>query len=708
MNFFSELRRRNVYRVVTAYIIVGWLIMQVVDVMAPALLLPEWIASLFAVLLLIGFPIAVVLSWIYDVTPDGLVRTDVADVQTHGSRTRRLDVLIVVGLVAVAGLVIWQQLDRRGVPGTDDYAADSIAVLPFDDLSAAGDQQYFADGIAEEILNELAGAGPLQVAGRTSSFSFRGGDLTLTDIGERLGVATLLEGSVRKQGERVRIAARLVRADDGIMLWTDTFDVRLTDIFAVQDEIARRVLDQLTTRIETPANAVPATPQAPFDAYDSFLRARELVATRELQSLEDARRLLDVAVALDPDYAPPVALLALTERLLTMAPGGVGRTPIDTGLPRAIGFAERAVALDPALADAHAVRGLLYMDENKLLLGEASFRRAVDINPSHENARLWLALCLAGKQQHRGAAEQMAKLFETNPLFSPVASNFVGMLTTIGDDAAARKVIERLERLEAPDLLMATARAALDNATGDLADTIKTLQSSYEQESSTSIAAGLAIARLRIGDGEGAQRYGLPFAPIRANLLAGKHEEAVAFAANLLERGDNYFVFQIEYINALAAAREDQQLIAFYKANFDDPAMFARELTWPLSFYAELQPFAAVAAALHRSGEHDELLPALMRQWRQTIDVGRANGAADMGHDVNDAFWHALNGDDDQAMAFLESAAAPGRGLIGVPLYDDYLHELLADHPRHAALMNKNLQRINEERAAIGLAAIVL
>ncbi|MEM1440267.1 MAG: adenylyl cyclase, partial [Pseudomonadota bacterium] len=249
MSFFSELRRRNVYRVATAYIIVGWLIMQVVDVMQPALLLPEWIARLFAVVLLIGFPIAMVLAWIFDITPEGIVRTDAepADVTARQHASHRLDLTIVVGLVLVASLIVWQQLRPANDPRLS--LAPAIAVLPFEDLSPQGDQQYFADGVSEEILNLLARQVDLRVTGRTSSFAFRDSDKTLRDIGNALAVSAILEGSVRKQGDQVRILARLVTAHDESTLWNETYEAELTDIFAVQDRIAEAVFTAMATQL---------------------------------------------------------------------------------------------------------------------------------------------------------------------------------------------------------------------------------------------------------------------------------------------------------------------------------------------------------------------------------------------------------------------------------------------------------------------------
>ncbi|MEN0045129.1 MAG: adenylyl cyclase, partial [Pseudomonadota bacterium] len=436
MSFFSELRRRNVYRVATAYIIVGWLIMQVVDVMQPALLLPEWVARLFAVVLLIGFPIAMVLAWIFDITPEGIVRTDAepSDVTARQHASRRLDLTIVVGLVLVASLIVWQQLRPANDPRLS--LAPAIAVLPFEDLSPQGDQQYFADGVSEEILNLLARQADLRVTGRTSSFSFRDSDKTLRDIGNALAVSAILEGSVRKQGDQVRILARLVTAHDESTLWNETYEAELTDIFAVQDRIAEAVFTAMATQLDDDGTADVQAPS--FEVYDRYLRARELITSRQVANLEEAQDLLLSVVPIEPDYAALWAQLALSERLLSLAPGGAGTRPIEESYGKALNYAERALELDNGLADAHAVRGLLYLDDQDLPQAEAALRRALEINPAHANARLWLGLSLNAATRYRDGANEMQALFEVDPLFPPVAGNLVSISIGVGDQEQAR------------------------------------------------------------------------------------------------------------------------------------------------------------------------------------------------------------------------------------------------------------------------------
>ncbi|MEO0345324.1 MAG: tetratricopeptide repeat protein [Pseudomonadota bacterium] len=703
MSFFSELRRRNVYRVATAYIIVGWLIMQVVDVMQPALLLPEWIARLFAVVLLIGFPIAMVLAWIFDITPEGIVRTDAepADAAARQHASRRLDLTIIIGLVLVAGLIVWQQLRPADDPRLS--LAPDIAVLPFEDLSQQGDQQYFADGVSEEILNLLARQPDLRVTGRTSSFSFRGSDKTLRDIGNALGVSAILEGSVRKQGNQVRILARLVIANDGSTLWNETYEAELVDIFAVQDRIAEAVFAAMATQLDDDGTTDAQAPS--FEVYDRYLRARELISSRQVANLEEAQDLLLSVVAIEPDYAALWAQLALSERLLSLAPGGGGTRPITESYSKAVNYVERAMELDTGLADAHAVRGLLYLDDQDLPQAEASLRRALEINPAHTNARLWLGLCLNAATRYRDAANEMQALFEVDPLFPPVSGNLVSVSIGIGDAERARQVFQRLERIEASAENIAAARARYEEGTGNLASAIRRMQRNMDNSSISGAAAPIALMQLRLGDVTSTRFQALPFVPIRSALLEGRGDDAAERAATLLARSDNYYVFQFEYIRTLADAGMDEQLIAYYQETFGDIETYERSLFW--AFDPVMPPFWALAYAMHRSGA-DKNLDTVMTRWRQAIDIARANGADNYDVDLNEAQWYALKGETEDAVAYLERAAGHGRGLLEARLLNDYLNTLLGGHPGFEELMANNLRRINEERAALDLDALAL
>ncbi|HXI86314.1 MAG TPA: hypothetical protein VNH64_02565, partial [Parvularculaceae bacterium] len=365
MKFIDELKRRNVFRVAGVYAVVGWVLIQVVVAIKAPLHLPDWTDTFFVVLVLTGFPVALVLAWAFELTPEGMKLTrNVAEDESIAAKTgRKLDYAILGGLALVAIMIVADRfLPKTEMPattpsvGTENDAGaapteTSIAVLPFVDMSASGDEGYFSDGISEEILNVLAQMPGLKVAGRTSSFSFKGKNDDLTTIGKALGVANILEGSVRKQGERVRITAQLIKASDGFHLWSQTYDRNLTDIFAVQDEISAAIADALAMKITKRAGPDLVGHIDP-QVYDIYLRARQLFATRNPESMRQAVTLFDAVTVLAPEFDLGWSADARANSLYTSYNGGV-----DVGyyFARSENAAAKTLALNPENAEAHSV-----------------------------------------------------------------------------------------------------------------------------------------------------------------------------------------------------------------------------------------------------------------------------------------------------------------------------------------------------------------
>jgi len=317
MKLIAELRRRNVFRVAVAYLVVAWVILQVGDLASDSLGFPGWFMPMLFVLLGLGLPVALVLSWAFELTPQGMERTETAaegaaaSVAPSASPTagRVLNVVILAGLVLLAGYFVWESRFSGAAP--DDAApgpvAASVAVLPFDNLSNDPEQGYFADGLTEEILNALAVLPDLRVTARTSSFYYRDRDVPVGEIGERLGVEHVLEGSVRRGGERIRVTAQLVRADDGFHVWSSTYDRSVEDVFAVQTDIAEKVASALGILLDEERRALMegAGVQNP-EAYALFARGVELYRLAhgdapQLETLREANRFFDEASALAPD-----------------------------------------------------------------------------------------------------------------------------------------------------------------------------------------------------------------------------------------------------------------------------------------------------------------------------------------------------------------------------------------------------------------------
>jgi TolB-like protein len=355
MSFFEELKRRNVVRVGVVYLIASWLLAQVADLLLENFQAPDWVIQAVLIVLLVGFPLALIFAWAFELTPEGIKKEkDVDRSQSITSVTgRKLDRAIIVVLVVALSYFIYESRFSATDEGeaalaeseTSAAPAKSIAVLPFVNMSSDTEQEYFSDGISEEILNSLAKIKELKVAGRTSSFAFKGQNQDLRQIGDTLGVEHILEGSVRKAGAKVRITAQLIQVDDGFHLWSETYDRELNDVFAIQDEIATAILVQLKAHLLEGEQIVIASPVAHSEAYDLYLLAKQRIYERTRPSLESAAELLDKAIAIDPEYAPAFAQRGITAMLLCDRQYGI--LPHEQSQTQAKLYLDQALRLDP-------------------------------------------------------------------------------------------------------------------------------------------------------------------------------------------------------------------------------------------------------------------------------------------------------------------------------------------------------------------------
>ena len=309
MSFFAELRRRNVFRVAAAYVVVGWLLTEVLTTLLPAFGAPDWMSRAVMLIFALGFLPTIVLSWVYEITPEGIRKDHEVDREAavRAPRSFKLELLVIgtvivgVILISVVGSRTDIAMTATNAPVVDDA---SVAVLPFVNLSGSNDNQYFSDGLTETLLHMLTQYADLKVAARTSSFAFRDSNLTIKDIARALEVAHVLEGSVQRSGDRVRITAQLIRASDGFHVWSSNFDRTVEDIFAIQDEIAAEVGSALSLSLlgDAGTSRVAATSTQNADAYDIYLQALESRSTFSYEGLRAAESLLKGALAIDPDF----------------------------------------------------------------------------------------------------------------------------------------------------------------------------------------------------------------------------------------------------------------------------------------------------------------------------------------------------------------------------------------------------------------------
>jgi TolB-like protein/Tfp pilus assembly protein PilF len=361
-NFFAELKRRNVYKVAVAYAVVAWLLMQVASQIFPFFEIPNWAVRLVVLLLVIGFPIALILAWAFELTPEGIKRTEDVDLSKSVRRKtgRKLDFFIIAVLLLVIGILLFQRLHPNVSPAVSSSPEKSIAVLPFDNLSHDPDNAYFADGIQEEILTRLAKIVDLKVISRTSTQHYKSAPENLPEIAKQLGVAHILEGSVQKSGDTVRVNVQLIKAANDSHLWADTFDRKLTDIFLVESEVAKAIAEQLRAKLTgREEQVIAARPTENPEAYDAYLRglAYTVKTFNTPATALGAQKYFREAVRQDPKFALSWALLSYVEAVGYIS---TNLQPTVALREEARQAAENALTLQPTLGEAVLGKGYYY------------------------------------------------------------------------------------------------------------------------------------------------------------------------------------------------------------------------------------------------------------------------------------------------------------------------------------------------------------
>ena len=422
-NFFLELKRRNVYKVAAAYAVVGWLVIQVTATIVPALHLPDGLTTAVVVLVLVGFPIALVISWAFEMTPEGMKRTaDVSpdEVQSMPHWSKRKFGMFIVGIVVIASGLLAYQLLRLKSSGSPALSTKSVAVLPLVNTSGDANNEYFSDGLSEELIAVLAKIPDLKVIGRSSSFLFKGKSGDTKAIGEKLGVANLIEGSVRKEGERVRIVAELISAIDGRELWSETYDRDLKDVFAVQSEIAKSVAEQMKVKLlgEAVRSDTAGSSQNPA-AHNAVLQSDFYFQQQTADGVRHAITFLRQAVQLDPNYALAYAKLGQAWRQYAAS----FSTEVAGDTEKAYGEARRAVdkavSLAPDLAEVRIAVGSQAMNPDlDFRTAEKEFRRALQSAPSNATAKYGLSLALMCQGRLAEAEQSCRESISLDPLQS--------------------------------------------------------------------------------------------------------------------------------------------------------------------------------------------------------------------------------------------------------------------------------------------------
>jgi TolB-like protein/tetratricopeptide (TPR) repeat protein len=554
-SFFAELKRRNVYKVAVAYAVVAWLLIQAASIFFPAFDAPPWVMKIFIIVIIFGFPVALIFSWAFEITPEGIkLESEIEPNKSIARRTGRKIVALTIALAVVAaGLFVYQLVrsksDTSGSPTTATIANKSIAVLPFDNLSRDPDNAYFCEGVQDEILTRLAKVADLKVISRTSTQHFKSTPDNLPQIAKQLGVAHILEGSVQKANDQVRVNVQLINALTDAHLWADTYDRKLTDIFAVESEIAKAIAETLQARLSgSEKSSIAQAPTVNPEAYELYLRGKFFAEKRTGADLRKSIDYYDQAIAKDPGY--PLAYVGLADSHLLLTAYGAISTKEAASPARAA--LKKALALDDSLAQAHASSGLLANLELDLNRAITELERAIQLNPNYATAHHWIALPLMAIGQSDRAIVEGKRAIELDPLSlicnADLAWVYFNARRYDETEAQARKTLEMDPRFYVAHYYLGEAL----QFKGKLTDATAEYQKSFESNNDPFSLAMLGQACAR----------------------QGKTDEARKVLARLREQAKSQYVSPYAFAVVLTALGDKPHAIDELERNYDDTGFY--------------------------------------------------------------------------------------------------------------------------------------
>jgi len=514
LSFLSELKRRNVIRVGTAYVVGSWLLIQVAETLFPLFGFDETPARIVVIVLAIGFVPALVFSWVFEWTPEGLVREEETDHAgpVVAASAKRLDRIIMVVLALAVGYFAFDKFvlsdireaaiarqarqEGRSEGIAESIGDTSVAVLPFANMSPDPEQDFFADGVTEEILNILARVPKLHVTARTSSFFFKGKDLPVAEIAQALNVRHILQGSIRKSGNRVRVSAQLIDTGSDTEMWANTYDRDLQDVFEIQDDVASSIAAALSDTFQG-LTRKPVSRSDNLAAFEAYRTGRLLWWRRSPKDLHEAIEYFKKAIVQDPGFAPAYAAIADTWLLLA----SYGEANIMAARDEALPMIEKALSIDPDCAETYAAQGLAALQMGDKDAAEASLRRAIKIDENYIPAYNWLSIVLGdlGRIQEQGAILQAA--LAKDPLNEVLTTNYASNLQSRGNSADAKQQIEGLLRLQPDSSTLLFMLSDIDRLSGDLVGAWKLAQRAHDiQPGNAQVIISLARAWMDLGD----------------------------------------------------------------------------------------------------------------------------------------------------------------------------------------------------------------
>jgi len=554
-NFFAELKRRNVYKVAVAYAVVAWLLIQAASIFLPAFDAPAWVMKIFIIVIIFGFPVALIFSWAFEITPEGIkLESEIEPSKSIKRRTGRKIVALTIALAVVAaGLFVYQLVrpksDTSGSPTAATIANKSIAVLPFDNLSRDPDNAYFCEGVQDEILTRLAKVADLKVISRTSTQHFKSTPDNLPQIAKQLGVAHIVEGSVQKSNDQVRVNVQLINAQNDAHLWADTYDRKLTDIFAVESDIAKTIAETLQAKLTgSEKSSIAKTPTVNPEAYELYLRGKFFAEKRTGADLLKSIEYYDQAIAKDPGY--PLAYVGLADSHLLLSAYGA-TSPKESASPARAAL-RNAIELDDSLAQAHASSGLLATVELDLDRAISELERAIQLNPNYATAHHWIALPLtAVGQSDRGILEGK-RAIELDPLSLIINADLCWVYFNgrrfDEAEAQARKTLEMDPRFYVAHYYLGEAL----QFKGKLAGAIAEFQKAYDSNNDPFSLAMLGQAYAR----------------------QGKTDEAQKVLARLREQAKSQYISPYAFAVVLTALGDKAHAIDELEHGYDDTGFY--------------------------------------------------------------------------------------------------------------------------------------
>jgi TolB-like protein len=713
MGLFAELKRRNVFRVGVAYVLLAWVVIQVTDTVGPALNLPEWTLSVVTWFGVIGFPFALFFAWAFELTPSGIkLEKDVDRTESVTHSTGRKIDFVIIGLLVVAllSVVIFDD-SPPAVPGSKggpvaetaaepdaNRSYDSIGVLPFENMSSDPEQDYLSDGIAEELLNALAKLQNLQVAARTSSFAFKGQNQNITEIGSKLNVDTILEGSVRKSGDRLRITAQLIDTADGYHLWSETYDRELTDVFQIQDDITKAIVAALRVHLDTgEALVVRDSETTSMEAYEAYLRGKHQLRQSGQAANRAALTSFREATDIDPDFAPAWAGRALSVMYLRETDFW-GDIPREEARLLARSNIDRALALDGELAEAYVAEGMLLADDYRYEEALQSFEKAVAINPSLAEGWTWRGRLLGRFGRIREAREDMLKALRLDPLDAGTAFFGANLAIDYYDPEFFEAIRDGSSQF--PDIRLMLESMYMTEIEPFTAETYTQVNQLAESLGfGERLRVRIDLRHLKIIDEEMlAQQSRHPGEFLMWVLMGIDEWERALEMYEALPPERQQADINLEELSEMQIKRGqcDKAMESLHKAHGGEIRVHG--MVSPNSGRANVNLALNRVYCLRQLGRSEEADETLSRV-RRYINTLRDN--ADYGYALPEVKLLILQDDAEGALTVLETAVR--RGELGWQSRYDVLVRTLGDEPRFVALYEEVDRRIDALRAELGM-----